>query len=133
MKTTMKITLRAFPVKIQDTRTGKTTEDRIVLTKEQLQANLEKAMKLRKERAALRSELQHGITTVSDVINLAERGDKAAKGMRVKQVINALPGYGFKRTQALMKSLKIAENKRVGGLDVNQVQALIEKLEGVTE
>lgn len=38
MKTTMKITLRAFPVKIQDTRTGKTTEDKIVLTKEQLHA-----------------------------------------------------------------------------------------------
>ena len=38
MKTTMKITLRAFPVKIQDTRTGKTTEDRIILTKEQLHA-----------------------------------------------------------------------------------------------
>ena len=37
MKTTMKITLRAFPVKIQDTRTGKTTEDKIILTKEQLQ------------------------------------------------------------------------------------------------
>ena len=41
------------------------------LTKEQRQANLEKAMKLRKERAALRSELQHGITTVADVINLS--------------------------------------------------------------
>lgn len=38
MKTTMKITLRAFPVKIQDTRTGKTTEDKIILTKEQLHA-----------------------------------------------------------------------------------------------
>lgn len=101
------------------------------LTKEQRQANLEKAMKLRKERAALRSELQHGITTVTDIINLAERGDAAAKGMRVKQVINALPGYGFKRTQALMKSLKIAENKRVGGLGVNQAQALIEKLDGI--
>ena len=36
MKTTMKITLRAFPVKIQDTRTGEIKEDRIVLTKEQL-------------------------------------------------------------------------------------------------
>ena len=38
MKTTMKITLRAFPVKIQDTRTGEIKEDRIVLTKEQLHA-----------------------------------------------------------------------------------------------
>lgn len=35
--------------------------------------------------------------------------------------------------KALMKSLKIAENKRVGGLGVNQAQALIEKLDGVTE
>lgn len=102
------------------------------LTKEQRQANLEKAMKLRKERAALRAELNSGLMTVTDVINLAERGDAAAKGMRVKQVINALPGYGFKRTQALMKQLKIAENKRVGGLGVNQAQALIEKLDGVS-
>lgn len=38
MKTTMKITLRAFPVKIQDTRTGEIKEDKIVLTKEQLHA-----------------------------------------------------------------------------------------------
>ena len=40
MKTTMKITLRAFPVKIQDTRTGEIKEDRIVLTKEQLHLSL---------------------------------------------------------------------------------------------
>lgn len=50
--------------------------------------------------------------------------------MRVKQVINALPGYGFKRTQALMKSLKIAENKRVGGLGVNQAKRSLKSWTG---
>lgn len=113
-------------MKIYEEETGLTN-----FTKEERIANLEKAMKLRKERAALRSQLASGVLTVRDLINLAERGDKAASGMRVKQMINALPGYGFKKTQALMHALSIAESKRVGGLGVNQAHALIEKLDGV--
>lgn len=38
MKTAITLTLRAFPVTIQDTRTGQTAEDRIIFTKEQLRA-----------------------------------------------------------------------------------------------
>ena len=45
--------------------------------------------------------------------------------MRVKQMISALPGYGFKKTQALMHALSIADSKRVGGLGVKQAHALI--------
>lgn len=101
------------------------------LTEEQRQANLEKAMKLRKERAELRSQLKSGVLSVCDLINLAERGDKAAAGMRVKQMISAVPGYGFSKTQSLMHQLRIADNRRVGGLGVNQAQALIAKLDGV--
>lgn len=101
------------------------------LTKEQRIANLEKAKQMRKERTELRSQLASGVLTVRDLISLAERGDKAASGMRVKQMISALPGYGFKKTQALMHALRIAESKRVGGLGVNQAHVLIEKLDGV--
>lgn len=72
------------------------------LTKEQRIANLEKAKQMRKERTELRSQLASGVLTVCDLINLAGRGDKAASGMRVKQMISALPGYGFKKTQALL-------------------------------
>lgn len=100
------------------------------LTKEQRIANLEKAKQMRKERTELRSQLATGVLTVCDLINLAERGDKAASGMRVKQMISALPGYGFKKTQALMHALSISENKRVGGLGVKQAQALIDRLGG---
>lgn len=100
------------------------------LTKEQRIANLEKAKQMRKERTELRSQLASGVLTVCDLINLAERGDKAASGMRVKQMISALPGYVFKKTQALMHALSISESKRVGGLGVKQAQALIDRLGG---
>lgn len=100
------------------------------LTEEQRKANLEKAMKMRKERADIRAKLANGTYTVTDVIYFADSHDKAAAGMRVKQMVNALPGYGFKKTQALMRELGISESKRVGGLGTNQVKALIAKLDG---
>lgn len=102
------------------------------LTTEQRQANLEKAMRMRKERADLRNQLKSGVLSACDLIDLAERGDKAASGMRVKQMISAMPGYGFRKTQDLMHKLHIAESKRVGGLGVKQAQALIAKLDGVS-
>lgn len=101
------------------------------LTKEQRLANLDKSMELRRARAEIRNQLKDGTATATDVINLAERGDKAAKGMRVKQLISAMPGYGFAKTQALMRELHISESRRVGGLGANQTKALIEKLDGV--
>lgn len=100
------------------------------LTAEQRKASLEKAMRMRKERASIRAKLAEGTYSVSDVIYFADSADQAAAGMRVKQMINALPGYGLKRTQALMQQIGIADNKRVGGLGRNQAQALIAKLDG---
>lgn len=100
------------------------------LTTEQRRENLAKAMKLRQERAELRSSLREGTMSVDVVILLASQGDSAAAGMRVKQMVNALPGYGLKRTQELMKKIGIADNKRVGGLGVKQQRALIAKLDG---
>lgn len=54
------------------------------LTEEQRKANLEKAMKMRKERADIRAKLANGTYTVADVIYFADSHDKAAAGMRVK-------------------------------------------------
>lgn len=100
------------------------------LTEEQRKANLEKGMKLRKERAEIRAKLNQGIYTAATVIKRALEGEQSYSGMRVKQLINAMPGYGFKRTQALMKELGISENKRVGGLGSVQAANLIMKLDG---
>lgn len=102
------------------------------LTKEQRLENLEKAKRMRNARAKIREKLADGTYSVADVIGFASDADHAAYGMRVKQMINALPGYGFSRTQQTMSSLGIAENKRIGGLGRKQAQALIAKLDGVT-
>lgn len=102
------------------------------LTKEQRLENLEKAKQMRKARADIRCDLTNGTISAADVINRAKAGDKAASGLRVKQLINALPTYGFKRTRALMHKLGIAENKRVAGLGVHQTAALLEVLDGAT-
>lgn len=103
------------------------------LTTEQRQANLEKAMKIRKERSEIRAKISNGIYTAAIVVQRALEGEQAYAGMRVKQLINAMPGYGFKRTQALMEELHIAENKRVGGLGSVQAANLIVKLDGVEQ
>lgn len=100
------------------------------LTTEQRRANLEKAMELRKVRAEIRRKLGDGTCSVDDVLWLAESGDQAASGMRVKQLINALPGYGLRRAQSLMKQIGIADSKRVGGLGWKQRAALVAKLDG---
>lgn len=100
------------------------------ITNEQRRENLAKAMRLRQERAELRRELRAGLLSVGDVIDIADQGNRAASGMRVKQMINALPGYGLKRTQELMRKIDIADNRRVGGLGVAQIRALVEKLDG---
>lgn len=101
------------------------------LTKEQRQSNLEKAMMMRKKRAEIRAKLASGTYDAATVIRRALEGEQAYAGMRVRQLINAVPGYGLKRTQALMKSLGIAENKRVGGLGSVQAANLIMRLDGV--
>lgn len=103
------------------------------LTEEQRKANLEKAMKLRKERAEIRDRISRGVYTAATVVKRALEGEQAYAGMRVKQLVNAFPGYGFKRTQALMRELGIAENKRVGGLGSVQAANLIMKLDGVEQ
>lgn len=107
-------------MKIYEEETGLTN-----FTKEERIANLEKAMQMRKERAELRSQLASGVLTVSDLINLAERGDKAASGMRVKQMISALPGYGFKKTQALMHALSIAESKPTAAIRTCRIGLIV--------
>ncbi|WP_165247511.1 integration host factor, actinobacterial type [Adlercreutzia sp. ZJ141] len=102
-----------------------------VLSSADRRQNLEKGLKLRHRRAEIRKDLGNGIMNAYDVIMLADRGDQAASGMRVKHLISAHPGYGTVKTRELMDMIGIADNRRVGGLSVRQARSLIEKLDGV--
>lgn len=98
------------------------------LTTEQRRENLEKAKAARKRRATILKGVADGSYSVTDVLNMA-RTDETVARMRVFTLIKAVPGYGFARTQQLMKRLRIAESRRLRGLGKRQRGKLLEVLE----
>lgn len=87
---------------------------------------LQKAQLVRKERAALREKIKEGAMTIKDVI--AKKEDDIVGGMRVKYVLESLPGIGKVRAKELMDSIGIDENRKVKGLGSRQEAALLERL-----
>lgn len=98
------------------------------LTTEQRREYLEKASKVRRERAIVRNDLKSALMTFGQVLKLADADCQAVSNMRVKQVINSMPGYGHAKTQQLMRALQIADGRRIKGLGVRQRAALLEVL-----
>ena len=94
------------------------------LTTEQRHAALDKGMQIRHQRAEYREQLKKGALPLEKFFELADEGDQAAAGMRVKQMITALPGYA----EQLMKKLHIASSRKVKGLGRNQRANLLSTL-----
>ena len=86
----------------------------------------EKAQKVRKERAAMREEMKSGKMTLGDV--LARRSEDVVGGMRVKYVLESMPGIGKVRAKEIMDQIGIDENRKVKGLGSRQEIALLERL-----
>lgn len=95
------------------------------LTTEQRRENLEKAKAARRRRAAILKGVADGSYSVVDVLNMALE-DETVLRMKVFTLIKAAPGYGFARTQQLMRQLHISETRRIKGLGANQRAALME-------
>ena len=87
---------------------------------------MEKAQKVRKERAALREEMKAGKLAMKDVID--RKGEDIVGGMRVKYVLESMPGIGKVRAKEIMDQIGIDENRKVKGLGTRQVAALLERL-----
>ncbi|MEE0776114.1 MAG: integration host factor, actinobacterial type [Bacillota bacterium] len=87
---------------------------------------LQKAQQVRKERASLREKMKTGAMTMKDVIDKKE--DDIVGGMRVKYVLESLPGIGKVRAKELMDRIGIDENRKVKGLGSRQEAALLEHL-----
>lgn len=105
-----------------------TTKNAPALTDQQRQQYLAKAMEARHERAVLKAELKEGKITIANVFELADKGNETARRLPCKQLVSSLPGYGFRKTQDLMRRLGISEARRVRGLGRKQREALIEVL-----
>ncbi len=95
------------------------------LTPEQRKAALEKAAKVRKERAEIKKKLKAGQIKVSDVLKKAD--DEIYGKMTVKSVIESVPGVGKLRAAKHMEEIGISTSRRVRGLGPKQVAALKDK------
>ncbi len=95
------------------------------LTDEQRKKALEKAAKIRKERAEIKKKLKMGNLKVQDILD--RRNDEVVAKMSVKSVIESLPGIGKMRAVKIMEELGISESRKVKGLGENQTKALLER------
>ena len=96
------------------------------ISAEARQEALAKAQKVRKERAAMREEMKAGKMTMANVID--RKAEEIVGGMRVKYVLESMPGIGKVRAKEIMDQIGIDENRKVKGLGTRQVAALLERL-----
>jgi hypothetical protein len=94
-----------------------------VLTDEERAAALEKAARVRAERAEVKNRLKTGAATLPDVIKDGATSDVIGK-IRVSSLLESMPGVGKIRARQIMERLDIDEKRRVRGLGANQRKAL---------
>ena len=97
------------------------------LTAEQRQAALQKAAKVRRERAEVKEKLKMGTMSLSELLNQSESNETVGK-MKVLSVLESLPGLGKVKARRLMESVGISESRRLQGLGVNQRDALLAQI-----
>ena len=93
------------------------------LTPEERAAGLEKAARVRRERAEVKRNLKRGATTLPDVLAFAA-GDEVIAKTRVSDLVQSMPGVGKVRAAQIMERLGIAGSRRVQGLGPEQREAL---------
>jgi signal recognition particle GTPase len=94
------------------------------LTTEQRQAALEKAARVRRERAEVKEKLKMGSISLPDLLQQADKDETIGK-MKVLSVLESLPGLGKVKARRLMETVGIKESRRLQGLGVNQRESLI--------
>lgn len=94
------------------------------LTPEQRQAALAKAAQARQVRAEVKNRLKHSGASLADVIAESRVDDVIAK-LKVSDLLQSMPGVGKVRAREIMDRIGIADSRRLRGLGVNQVQALL--------
>ena len=87
-------------------------------------AALEAAARARKIRAEIKADLKSGKRSLKDVIDMGKSDDVVGK-MKVSALIEALPGVGKVRANAVMEKIGIAASRRIRGLGIHQTRDLL--------
>jgi hypothetical protein len=96
------------------------------LTPEQRQAALEKAAKVRRERAVVKEKLKLGSMSLAELLEKAEKDETVGK-MKVVSVLESLPGLGKVKARRLMETVGISESRRLQGLGAKQRAELLKE------
>jgi len=96
------------------------------LTPEQRAAALEKAAKVRRERAEVKDKLKMGSLSLSDLLTQADSNETVGK-MKVVSVLESLPGLGKVKARRLMETVGISDSRRLQGLGAKQREALLKE------
>ena len=97
------------------------------LTSEQRREALAKAADARRMRAELKGSLKSGKVGLKQILN-ANSGGVEAK-MRVRTVLEAMPGVGKVRAAKIMDRLQISDTRRIKGLGARQKESLLREFE----
>ena len=94
------------------------------LTPDERRAALQKAAAARQARADVKVRLKSSETTLAAVVE-ESRSDEVLAKLRVVDLLQAMPGVGAVRAREIMQRIGIADSRRLRGLGVKQVEALL--------
>lgn len=86
-------------------------------------AALDAAKQARRSRAAVKEQIRTGELKVLQVIELASTNTAIGR-MKISELIEAVPGMGKVRVNAILQRLDISPSRRIQGLGVLQLQRL---------
>lgn len=98
-----------------------TAENIPQLSEEQRRAGTQKSLRVRRERARLKEQLQQGELTLASFM---DRDD--AQGIRVRDMLCSMPNIGRVKAAKIMQQVGIAERTRLQGLGCRQKQELLD-------
>ncbi|MBQ6453230.1 MAG: integration host factor [Coriobacteriales bacterium] len=93
------------------------------LTEADRKAALEKAMMVRQERAKIKAQLKSGELTMAQLMEKV--GDEVVGKIKVKSLLESMPGIGKARAAKIMEDLNIAESRNIKGLGPKQLENLL--------
>ena len=93
------------------------------LTTQERRDALKAAVAARRSRAAFKEEIKVGKKSWKDAFSAQ---DESIKKMRVRELIESLPGVGEVRAKNILEKAGISPTRRVGGVGRSQYEKLLE-------
>jgi guanylate kinase len=94
-----------------------------ILTSEERRQALKAAVAARRIRASFKAEIRVGKKSWKDAFTAQ---DESIRKMRVRELIESLPGVGEVRAKNILEKAGISPTRRVGGVGKSQYERLLE-------